>query len=863
MKRVLLFVVCVLSALNAAAGGLHQRVADNGLVILTKADHAAPVAHVRVFVLTGSMTEGRWMGYGISHLVEHLVAGGSTSTRTEQESNAIVESIGNQMNAYTTKDHTAYHLTTTSDQVGTAIDLLADWLTRAALTSDEYERERGVVTREIEKGLSEPGRVLYNLLMETMFLVHPVRFPTIGYLPVFETITHDDVRQYYYERYAPNNMVAVAVGDFDPIAVADEIERAFSHAPRRTLPVEALPVEPPQLGPRYRETHMDVESAYVMMAFRTVQLAHPDLYPLDVLSHILSNGDSSRLVRKLRDELGLATSVSSFSYTPGYDAGLFGISLELRAENIDAATAAVLAELERTQRERVSADELRRAKRQKQAELVFGNQTAEQQASALGSNWFSAGNPEFDRLYVDNIQRVTAAELQDAARRYFRDENRTVVAVLPKRVARAAASATATTPLSATAKPRLHRLDNGVRVLHLHNPAVPLVEVYGALAAGVAYESADQAGITDIMGRMLTRGAGKWDAQQIARFFDGVGGSIGAQAGYNSLGVSMSVLAADLETAMPYYAAVLTQPTFPAGELETIRTQALAQLDRMDDDWTTEAMRLFRRAFFGDGPYRNTPQGTREAVQRLGRDDLAAWHRAVVHPDNLVLAIYGDIDEARALELARRHLGGWRTAAPLALPPLPETAPPATGQTARKQTEKQVAAIYMGYPGMRVGDVADRDAMTILDAVLSGLYYPGGRLHAELRGQQLVYVVHAFNVPGVLPGFFGIYAGTQPEKADEVVARITAQIERLKAEPITAEELEQAKRMALASEALSNQTNAQLAQRAALDELYGLGYAAADNYAQRINAVTAADVQAVANKYLTQPTVAIASPAVR
>lgn len=860
MPRTLLVMIGLLGTGGVAvAGGLYQRICDNGLVILTQEDHAAPVAHVRVYVLTGSMNEGQHLGQGISHVLEHLVAGGSTTTRTEKETQAILESMGNQMNAYTTKDHTAYFITAPSDRIETAVDLLADWLLHAAIRKNEFKREMGVVTREIEKGLSEPERVHNNALFQAVFRVHPVRHPTIGYLDAFKRLTRQDVINYYRTHYVPNNMVAVAVGDFDPVAVADRIEKAFADAPRRELPQEVFPMEPRQMGRRQRKTGMDISAAYVSIAYRTVPLDHPDLYPLDVLSYILSNGESSRLVRRLRDELGLVTSVSSYSYTPPWDGGLFSIDLELRPENVHAATEAVQAELNRIVDTLVDPAELETAKRKKQSDLVFGSQTVEARAASIGSGYLSTGNPDFDTLYVRRIQDVTAQQVQDAARRYFTPENQTVVLTLPR--ALAAQEPQTSTAAAAALRPSLHRLPNGLRVLHLHNPSLPMVHVTAVMKAGVSYETDAQAGITNLTGRMLPRGAGPWSAQEIARFFDSIGGTCAPTSGYNSLGLSMNILAQDFEAALPYFTAQVTQPTFPDDELEIIRRQVLAELDRLDDDWTTEAMRLFRSAFFAGSPYRNVPLGRPESVRSLTREQLVGYHRAVARPDNTVLAVFGDLPWERVLPAVVTAFSAWQgdeTGQPLVLPSVQA----ATGtQRVQKKTEKQLAAIYMGYPGLRVHDTRDRDVMTVIDAALSGIYYPGGRLHSELRGRQLVYVVHAFQAPGLLPGFFGIYAGTQPDKAEEVVDRIQRQVQRLIDEPLPERELRQAIDMAVAADALSNQTNAELAQRAAFNELFGLGYRYDDNYADRIRSVTSQEVQAVAARYLREPTIAVTSPA--
>jgi zinc protease len=228
-------------------------------------------------------------------------------------------------------------------------------------------------------------------------------------------------------------------------------------------------------------------------------------------------------------------------------------------------------------------------------------------------------------------------------------------------------------------------------------------------------------------------------------------------------------------------------------------------------------------------------------------------------PNNLVLAIVGDIDVERTAAWVERAFTGFEprdvTFPDIALDPVPT-------QTRRevKPTRKHVAAIQVGFAGTSIDNVQDRYALHILDAVLSGIDLPGGWLHTELRGKQLVYVVHAFNWLGLEPGYFAIMAATQPQQAQQVVDLILKNVEKAKAGDIRDAELERAKQLAVIATQLDEQTNEQRASAAALDELYGLGLDFRAKEAERLANVTKADVQRVANAYLNHPTIVITTP---
>ena len=155
---------------------------DNGLTVLLKENHSSPAVHVRVVVCVGSVLEEGYYGCGVSHQLEHLMAGVGTPTRSAEQCEKLLDAMGGRTNAFTSYDQTAYYITVTKDNTSTAIDVLADWMANGTITPEEFEREMGVVTREVEREQVNPGRMLWQEFARTMFHVHPLRYPIIGVL---------------------------------------------------------------------------------------------------------------------------------------------------------------------------------------------------------------------------------------------------------------------------------------------------------------------------------------------------------------------------------------------------------------------------------------------------------------------------------------------------------------------------------------------------------------------------------------------------------------------------------------------------------------------------------------------------------
>src|SRR5262245_55036509 len=561
-----LCLVAAIAGLGQAA--VLQATLDNGLTVLIEENHANPVVSVQVFVRTGSIYEQEYLGSGISHFFEHLIHGGTTSTRSEADSRRILEEIGNNTNAYTTVDHTAYHINTTTAHWRTALELLADWMFHSAITPAEFEREKGVVQRELEQDLDNPEQLLAQTALETRFQVHPTRYPVIGYKELVQKVSRDDLVIYYRRMYTPNNMLLVVVGDVQTATVLEHIRATFGAGQRRPLPAISLPEEPPQVGKRTATKEMAVSQAYMSLSFRSVTLTHPHLYPLDVLEYILANGNSARLVRRIQEEQQLVYAIHASSYTPAYVVGTLTVWAVLDPEQVSAAEEAILQELYRLRDALVSPQELAKAKKQKLADYVFERQTVEQRAHALGLDMLGTYDPNFSDTYVRNIQHVTAEDIRHVARLYLREETLVQAVVRPKS---AASPAPTMTPV-AQEEPVVKRvLANGMTLLLKRNPALPTVTMQAYFKAGVRVETPETNGLSQLTAGLLLKGTTSRSAEELTTFFDTKGATISAESGYNSLSLSTACLREDFNEVLEVYDDILLHASFTEAYIAIIR----------------------------------------------------------------------------------------------------------------------------------------------------------------------------------------------------------------------------------------------------------------------------------------------------
>ena len=403
---------------------------ENGLAVIVREDHSAPVVSAQVWCRAGSIHEGRWLGAGLSHVLEHMLFKG-TSTRPGSRIDQEVQDVGGYMNAYTSFDRTVYYINVPSTGARVAIDILADIAQNATLPEDELGKELDVIRREMDMGEDDPGRKSGRRLFETAYTTSPYRYTIIGYLDIFNRLSRQDVLDYYRAKYAPNNLFFVVAGDVNAGEVVAQLREAFKNSKAQPLAPEFLPAEPRQTAPREVVEEAAIELGHLHYSWHIPDLRHADVPALDVLAVILGQGHSSRLFQEVRERAGLVHSVDAWTYNPGLP-GLFGMSAMFDAAEFDDVKTALLGQIDRVRREQVGETELRKAVNQFIAGTLSSRKTMSGQAQDLGGNWLAASDLNFSERYLAAVKRLTPADLQRVANTHLHPENRTLYALLPK-----------------------------------------------------------------------------------------------------------------------------------------------------------------------------------------------------------------------------------------------------------------------------------------------------------------------------------------------------------------------------------------------------------------------------------------------
>jgi len=820
--------------------GVKLTTLDNGLTIIVREDHNAPVVSAQAWAMAGSIHEGAWLGAGLSHVLEHMLFKGTTTrpgSRIDQE----VQEAGGYMNAYTSFDRTVYHIDVPNTGAVKAVDILCDIMQHANLPPDELAKEMDVIRREMDMCHDDPGRRASRRLFETAYTKSPYRFTIIGYPDIFNEVKPDDIRNYYTEKYAPNNVFYVVAGDVKNDEVVAQIKTAYAKSKSKAMPPSVLPLEPKQTASREIIEEAPVELGHVHFAWHIPELRHADVPILDVLAVLLGSGRSSRLFQQVREKQGVVHHVDAWTYNPGLP-GLFGISAVVDGDQFEAANKAILAEIEKIKSLSVSSNELQKAIKQFISATLSSRKTMEGQAQNLGGNWIAANDLNFSERYLAAVKNVTLADVQRVARQYLTPENRTLYALLPDG---AAPKAKANVEMNSDSAIQKIVLPNGLTLLVKEDHRLPFVEFRAVFKGGVLAENVVNNGTTMLLAKLLIKGTTTRSAEKIATEIESVGGHIDSYGGNNSFGINAEVLSEDFATGLGLLADVILNPIFPADELEREKEIQIAGIRARKDELLKSASLAMRRALFGDTGYGLDSLGSEESAGKVSVAALKAFHQKLTVPNNCVLAIFGDVITGDVKAAVEKAFGGWKSGGNIQHPTSNIQHP--SPRRVEETRDKKQAVLVIGFPGTTLAD-DDRYALDLLQECCSDL---GSRLFLRIREQLgLAYYVGAQNFAGLVPGYFAFYTGTEPAKAAQVEIELLKEAELLRTEGLTADELRRAKAKIIGGKKIARADLGHLASTAALDELYGLGWQRADLDDAKYEAVTLEQIKSAAQKYL-------------
>jgi len=844
---------------------VHRHRMANGLTVLVAPDDRVPVVAIVTWVKAGYFDEPDDV-VGVSHVLEHMYFKG-TPSRGVGDIAKHTKAQGGYLNAGTIYDHTSYYTVLPASGFAAGLEIQADAYANSVIDAGELAREIEVIVEEAKRKADSAHAVATETLFELLHDRHRMRRWRIGREPGLRALTREHVHDFYRAYYQPGNTVLAIAGDVDVDDALRHVERLYGALPNAPVTRHRGPSEPSRRDFRVREWSGDIAQAEVAIGWRTPPLDSPDAPRLDVIASVLSAGRSSRLYRAVR-ERQLVSSISAYQYAP-VDLGVFVVHATARPERVLDGAAATWDQLSRLRGGDVTEAELARIRRVNDAQWLRRLESMEGRANHLAL-WEALGDWRMATAYFDAMQSVTPAHVAGTARRLLDPDAAAVVIYRPNgspavsadaASLRAALDAAALPPLSPSspfpaasvtsarvlaerevAGVRVYRTASGVPVLVRRTPRSPIAYAGVFVCAGAVVEPDSQLGVSTLMTRTSLKGTSTRDAARIAEEGERLGASLGASSGAETMQWTLSVPVAEFEGALALLADVVQAPTMPDDALASERAVALAQLVQLRDDMYRYPMHLAAQVAWGEHPYARSSIGTEATLGGLRAEHLRDWHRDAVLSGDQVIVIVGD---AEPDALAAMAAGAFATLTPAPRRLVEPPSWPSVGGVNAEHRDKAQTALVLAYPGPARSDVRRIDA-ALLASVASGL---GGRFFEALRDRQsLAYTVLASPMVRPLAGQFVAYIATSPEKEEQARRGLLEEIEKLRAEPVTEDELQRARTFALGSWAIRKESGCAVMGDIADAWMFG-SLEELTAFETHVRAVTAADLQSVAVEY--------------
>ncbi len=404
----------------------------NGLTVVLSEDHSTPIVHVQLWYHVGSKNEREGLT-GFAHLFEHLMFKGSKNVLPEQHT-SMISTVGGRSNAYTTEDATVFWETVPAHYLPLVLWMEADRMATLRIDEATLASEREVVKEERRMRVdNQPFGRLSEIIYEQSYTVHPYKHPTIGRMADLEAASADEVRRFYDTYYVPGNATLVIVGDFEASAAQDLVTQYFGRIAASDRPVPRdIPEEPSWDGERRVALQEDWPLPAVVIVHQITFDGHPDSYPLHFASKILSDGQSSRIYRRLVYEDQVALTAFGQGEIIEDPSLFFAVALVQPGRTPAEAERALRDELERLKTELVTPRELERVKNQFARDYILGRTSNQQKAAHLAHaavihDDITTADGEFD-IFMG----ITAEDVRRVAQTYFTDDNRLTLTITPR-----------------------------------------------------------------------------------------------------------------------------------------------------------------------------------------------------------------------------------------------------------------------------------------------------------------------------------------------------------------------------------------------------------------------------------------------
>ncbi len=855
-----------------------KKTLKNGLTILVRPTSHVPKVSLQLWYNVGSKDE-KSNEKGIAHFIEHMIFKG-TKDLSESDINLITHKLSGYCNAFTSYDYTGYLFDFPNHHWQEALPIMADCMQNCTFKQELLNSELKAVIQELKMYNDNYASTLVEDLIASIFVGHPYQHPIIGYKHDLWNLNRENLVNFYKKHYVPNNATLVVVGSVNPDEVFELAQKHFGSIPsNQNYKKDEYPVVK-EFASKSVTLYRDIQQPIALVAFTIPGAKEKIDFAIDVISWLIGAGRSSRLYKKLVDELQLVTDLQSFSYDL-FDQGLFLIEFNPKdANKIDEIIEIIKQEISDLAKNGPTEQELKRAIKKVETDFLSLLESNQKQAYTIGKFYLATGNENYIFDYLKDNDSNLKNKIQEIFKTYFRSSLMHSGKVLPlkeedkkywlsmqestdKHDAKILNEKAREIKVEEGVKvhdikikpsekfnfPKYEtiKLKNGLEVLFYNNKNLPKIDLILELKTKHYHDPIEKEGLGNFASIMLLEGTKKYkDSIALSDEIESNGMSLDSAPGY----VSMSMLSSDFKKGLEILTEILSESTFNQDAIEKVREQIISDIKDYWDNPSQFASLLIRKQIYGEHPYKKAVLGTNETISAVTRKDLLEFYKKYISPKGSRLAIVGDLSKIDLNELLENTIGKWEG------PEINDVYYPAInsikkGEVNHYINRDQVVLCFGGLSIKRKDP--DYDKLFLFDQIFCGgvLGSMSSRLF-QLREQSGLF----YTIGGSLlarsddqPGIFFIKTIVSMDRLKEAEKAIENVI-NIASENISQEEFTQAKNALINSLVDNFETNKQITNAFLFLRRYNFDKDFFDNRSAELAKITIKDVQEAVKKVL-------------
>ncbi len=791
---------------------------------------------------SGSEPEGK---EGISHFLEHMIFKG-TKKLSATEIIDKIETLGGNINGYTSLDETAFYISIPKRNWKEGFDILFKMVFEINFTEDEFENEKKVVLEELKDGKDNPYKILIDETFSTLFKKHQYKNPVIGYETSVKNLTLDNIIEYYNDIYSPKNIILVVTGDINEKEFIKELN-PLKNLKNRKVIKEVKKYEPIQKKHRINIYNLNINQNYLNIAYKLPGKYFKDFATIQILSSILGEFQNSILKQKLKDELQLVTEIGTFIHF-GRDYSIFFINAMFPLENsVEDILRIIFNEIEMLKKTVIPPDQILKSIINHKSDKIFSKEYVSGAAKNIMFYHLVTGNYSNENRFLKEIEEINSDKLQKCCSKYLTMDRANIVLLTKKNKSKLNFE---NIFLNQNNKPKnirksrfLIKLDNGIRIIFEKNKRLPIISFQVSGLGGLKFENQKNNGITKLMTKAWIEGSKNHSKREIDEKFDFFSGFINTFSGRNSFGIQSVILKDYFGEAFKIFIDVLKNPLFEDGKLNKTKKNLIEKITALEDDAFNIAIRFFYKTLFKENYYAFPVEGSIKNIEQFGKKEIIEMFNRVVKSENLVFGFTGDFKNVdvdsvcNVLDKIPLEKFNYNFSK--------------HGITNRyeykeKTINKNQAHIIAGF----VAPPVTSEESVVFEVIKAIIGNHSGKLFVNLRENLgLCYSTFAFYMNAFETGAFGIYVSTSPENKILAIDKLIEVIDNLKNDTISNDDIVKAKNYIKGSMDNFYQKYLNINSKNVYNILYNLGENYDKEYLKLLNKVNKKSIENIIDKY--------------